>query len=246
MRLSPTFVKGVIKSMALRYLFFDLDGTLMDFDQSEAAAFAGAFAGEGFYTDDETLTTYRQISRKLWNALELGQITKEHLVVERFKQLFEHYDWDLDPVRMNDIYVSTLGVTGILYPNTLSLLEQLEGKVPMALVTNGVSKAQRGRLAGSGIEKFFTHLFISEEVGAEKPSPAFFTAALSACGIENPAEVLIVGDSLSADMRGGVNSGLKTCWFNPTGQQNSLNLPLDYQITSLDEVPAIVEKELEL
>lgn len=232
--------------MALSYLFFDLDGTLMDFDASEEMAFAGAFAGEGFFTDEENLITYRKISRRLWDALERGEIAKEHLVVERFRQLFEHYDWDLDPVHMNNIYVHTLGLTGIVFPGALELLEKLEGRLPMALVTNGVAKAQRGRMAGTGLEAFFEHLFISEEVGAEKPSPDFFEKALAVCGAENPAEVLIIGDSLTADMQGGVNSGLKTCWFNPHGHENSLDLPLDYMIKSLDEVLDIVEREMAL
>ena len=226
--------------MRFKYLFLDLDGTLLDFERSEALAFVAAFAGEGLFTDDAMYETYRAINNALWDAFEQGMVTKDHLVVERFRRFLAHYDSPVDPAYMNEVYINTLSFTCIEVPGARELLEALAGKIPMALVTNGVAKAQYGRVKNARMAPFFEHVFISEEIGAQKPDPIFFKKALEACGNPDPAEVLIVGDSLSADMRGGISSGLKTCWFNPKGLTDANNLPIDYTIDALDELLPII------
>lgn len=226
--------------MSFEAVFFDVDGTLLDFESSEELAFVGAFAGAGYYTDEDALKMYRSISKKLWLDFEKGLITRQQLFHERWSKLLAHLKFDIDPGYMNDIYINTLSLSGILFEDALPMLDELYGRVPMSLMTNGAAKAQHGRIKAAGMEKYFEHIFISEELGVQKPNPAFFSRSLEACKISDPSCALIVGDSLSADMAGGAASGLKTCWINRNGAETPTDIRIDYEVDSLLKIPSII------
>ncbi|MDX9954606.1 MAG: HAD-IA family hydrolase [Anaerolineae bacterium] len=133
-------------------------------------------------------------------------------------------------------YLERLGQAGHLLPGAVALLEALSGKIGLALITNGIAAVQRSRLACSDLERYFDAVIISEEVGAAKPDAAIFDAAFAAMGCPPKATVLMVGDSLTSDITGGIAYGLDTCWFNPQAKPRPVGLQLRYEIRRLDEI----------
>ena len=223
-----------------RWLLFDIDGTLFSYTRAEAFAIEETFRNFAVPFQPAYLETYQAVNGQIWQQLEQGTITPDALKVRRFEQLFDHLALSLDAAAFSERYLENLGRAAFLLPEALSTVRALHAHYPMALVTNGLSKVQRARLAGSEIEPFFSHAFISEEVGAAKPDQAYFTFVFQQLGNPNPAEVLIIGDSLTSDMRGGQDFGIATCWFNPAGQPLTDGLAPTYQIAHLSALLPIL------
>lgn len=229
--------------MAYRDLILDADGTLFDFARSEAAALARTLAPEGIAVDDSLLALYRAVSLELWQALERGETTPERLRVERFARLADRGDLRFDVARAAAVYVEELAHGVDLLPGAeeaLAALAELVTPARMLLATNGLAAVQRRRFARSSIRHYFADLVISEEIGVAKPRAAFFAEALRRLGDPPRDGVLVVGDSLSADIAGAAAAGLDACWFNPQ------RLPLAdghrprFVIADLAELPAVV------
>ena len=226
-----------------KVILWDVDATLLNFEKAEEAGIRGCFKkynlGE---CTDEMLEVYKKINRGYWQAMERGEIEKPVLLVKRFEDFLNAYGLDSSVAAgFNELYQILLGETVVFYENALETVRALKGKVLQCAVTNGTKVAQDGKLRNSGLDKEFDHVFISEVVGIEKPNKGFFDAVFAEIGSFDKDEVLIVGDSLTSDIQGGVNAGIKTCWFNPKGVENTSKLKPDYVIKDIGEVSEIVK-----
>ena len=226
-----------------KVILWDVDATLLNFEKAEEAGIRGCFEkynlGE---CTDEMLENYKVINRGYWQAMERGEIEKPVLLVKRFEDFLNAYGLDSSVAAgFNELYQILLGETVVFYENALETVQALKGKVLQCAVTNGTKVAQDGKLRNSGLDKEFDHVFISEVVGIEKPNKGFFDAVFAKIGEYAKDEVLIVGDSLTSDIRGGLNAGIKTCWFNPKGVVNTSKLKPDYEIRDIGEVLEIVK-----
>jgi len=226
-----------------KVILWDVDATLLNFEKAEEAGIRGCFEkynlGE---CTDEMLENYKVINRGYWQAMERGEIEKPVLLVKRFEDFLNAYGLDSSVAAgMNSLYQILLGETVVFYENALETVQALKGKVLQCAVTNGTKVAQDGKLRNSGLDKEFDRVFISEVVGVEKPNKGFFDAVFAEIGEFSRDEVLIVGDSLTSDIQGGVNAGIKTCWFNPKGVVNTSALKPDYEIRDIGEVLEIVK-----
>lgn len=226
-----------------KVVLWDVDATLLNFERAEEAGIRGCF--ERYHLGectDEMLEAYKKINRGYWEMMERGEIEKPVLLVKRFEDFLRAYGLDVSVAAdVNALYQVLLGDTVVFYDHALETVQALKGKVLQCAVTNGTKVAQDRKLKNSGLEKEFDHIFISEVVGMEKPNKGFFDAVFAEIGEYSGDEVLIVGDSLTSDIRGGVNAGIKTCWFNPKGVANTSNLKPDYEIRDLEEVPGILK-----
>jgi len=226
--------------MEYRWLLFDADGTLFDYDRAEAQALRLTFEAAGHDFRPAYAEAYRRINATMWRELELGQISPERLRTRRFALLFEEAGLDLDPEEFGRAYLRNLALGTDLVDGAEETVRALHGRVGLALITNGLQEVQRPRLAGSSIGGCFDAVVISEEVGAAKPDPAIFQVALARMGHPRRDEVLMVGDSLTSDVAGANRAGIDVCWFNPTGLPLPPGLEARYQIRDLSELVALV------
>lgn len=206
--------------MNYRWVFFDADGTLFDFDAAQAAALDRTWRSLDLDPVVDLLERYQRINLDLWRRYEQGLVSQDHVRMERFAALLENVGES--PHRTEDVaqeFTANLSTEGQLFEGAKDLLGDLGSRFSMALVTNGLAEVQRGRIACSGIGHYFNTVIISSEVGAAKPAAEFFDAAFAASGDPDRDEVIIVGDSLSSDIQGGHDYGIATCWFNPDGNE---------------------------
>lgn len=219
--------------MRYQYLLSDNDNTLMDFDMAERKALCDALRAKGLPHGDEVFHTYHEINRALWEALERGETTQAKLKIERFAQLIAHYGWEgVDAPALAMDFQEKLSTHADLLPGALHLLETLHGKMKIALVSNGVSKTQRGRLAVCEFTHLLDAVVISEEIGVSKPNPAMVRSALTALGCTDPSQAVLFGDSLTADIACARNAGIDSIWLNMHGK--SSDQPT-YEVHSLQE-----------
>jgi 2-haloacid dehalogenase len=226
--------------MEYKWLLFDADGTLFDYDRAEASALCKTLEQFGVPFTPERLNTYQRINKQLWQALENGLITPGALGVRRFELLFEELQLDLSPHNFSLAYLEQLGTCSELIAGAVEILQTLHTRYQFAIVTNGLKAVQRSRLACSPIRDYIAEMIISEEVGASKPDRAIFDAAFERIGRPLKSEALMIGDSLTSDMEGGHRYGIDTCWYNPTDQSQSVGLEITYQIRSLRELADIL------
>ena len=226
-------------------ILFDADNTLLNFDAAESKALADTLVNYGIEPDAETVQIYRTINEELWRQLEKGQLRREKLMSERFTRFLKAVDAAGDGAEMNRYYLEQLSLhPDLASPEVLDVLRELSEVATLAVVTNGFQKVQSRRLAESGVGNFLEDVFVSEKLDAEKPNRKIFDAALRALGVENREHVLMVGDSLTSDVQGGINAGLDTCWFNPHHQENPGKILPTYEISSLEELyPLVMEEE---
>jgi 2-haloacid dehalogenase len=222
--------------MKYKWLLFDADGTLFDFNSAEASALCKALGQFGVPYTPERLTTYQRINNQLWRELENGLITPGVLGVRRFELFFEELQLDLSPHSFSQAYLEQLGTCSELIAGAVEILQTLHTRYKLAIVTNGLKAVQRSRLACSPIRDYIAEMVISEEVGAAKPDLAIFDAAFERIGRPLKSEALMIGDSLTSDIEGGYRYGIDTCWYNPTNQSQSVGLDITYQIGSLSEL----------
>ncbi|HEY6404280.1 MAG TPA: YjjG family noncanonical pyrimidine nucleotidase [Blastocatellia bacterium] len=222
--------------MKYKWLLFDADGTLFDFNSAEASALCKTLGQFGVPYTPERLTTYQRINNQLWRALENGLITPGVLGVRRFELFFEEIQLDLSPHSFSHAYLKQLGTCSELIAGAVEILQTLHTRYKLAIVTNGLKAVQRSRLAYSPIRDYIAEMVISEEVGAAKPDLAIFDAAFERIGRPLKSEALMIGDSLTSDIEGGYRYGIDTCWYNPTNQSQSVGLEITYQIGSLSEL----------
>ena len=193
----------------------------------------------------ELLHTYSVINQSLWELLEKGGITQSVLRVRRFELFLEKIGCDFDAPAMATAFTDSLGRQGVPLEGAFEAVERWSKLVPVIIVTNGISKVQHGRMDNCPIAPFLSGLVISEEVGAAKPDPKMLEIGMEMAKITDKRRVLMLGDSLSSDIAAAANAGIDACWFNPKWMENKKGLPVAYEITSLDEVDAILSGKKE-
>lgn len=225
----------------IRYVLFDVDDTLLDFGKAEAAAIRKTFERIGISVTDELIRRYSEINAQQWSRFEKGEITREKLLTERFDILFSELGINVPSEMAQASYEYLLGIGHYFVDGAEELLEALKDKYELYIVSNGNASVQDRRLKSAGIIPYFKDIFISERVGFNKPSAEFFEACFERIPGFEKDKAVIVGDRLSSDILGGINAGVKTCWFNPRGDAPDPDIPADYEIKHLNELPALLE-----
>ncbi len=221
-------------------ILWDIDGTLLNFLKSENAAIKECFriCGIGECTD-EMVTVYSEINDGYWRMLECGKIEKPVLFLRRFEDFFKRYGIRCDAAEFNLLYQKTLGNHIFFNDNSYELVKSLKGKVRQYAVTNGSFTAQDRKLRKSGLDGLLDGIFISDTVGAEKPSAEYFDRVFSQIP-ESREEVILVGDSLTSDIRGANNAGIACCWYSPEQRPLPEELRIDYVINDLNRINDIL------
>ena len=227
-----------------KIIFWDVDNTLLSFDAQERNALKKCFLefnlGE---LTEEMLEAYIKINVSYWEALERKEITRNEVLHNRFDDFFKLYDLHASTYEFNKRYQEELGETIVFNDDAYNLVKSLKGKYLQYATTNGSLEAQNKKLNKSHLIDLFDGVFISELIGKDKPSKEYFDYVLNHVPSVDKDEMLIIGDSLTSDMLGGVNIGIKTCWYNPKHLDNKLNLKIDFEISSLNQVIDILENK---
>lgn len=223
--------------MQYPYMLLDFDGTILDSDVLERQALTLLFDQMGHPLTDEMVTYYHKLNIRYWARYEAGEITVEQLRRGRFEEMFADFGiWDCDPAEMNLNFIRHSATLGPMYEGTLEALKTLHGRCCMCMVTNGFTTTQYGKIAASGVGPFFDHIFIAEEMGTRKPERAFFRQVHDKLGNPPLEKMLMTGDSLMADILGGSNFGIDTCWINPGGAINETPIIPTYEIRQFSEL----------
>ena len=222
-----------------RWLLFDADNTLFDFDAAEESAITRTLTHYGIAADEEAKSRYRAANTALWAAFDRGEIDQEKLVVERFARFLAGEGRKGDPGEWNRAYLDRLAEGSVLLPGAEALCRALAGRYELSLVTNGVSYVQRRRLKASPLAPFFgERVYISGELGYRKPERRYFEKVLAGLRAE-PREVLVIGDSLSSDIQGAVNAGLDSVWINFRGNTPGTVRPT-YEVPGFDRLAELL------
>ena len=229
--------------MYYQAVLWDVDGTLLDFEKSERYGILSCmkeFGIEG--CDDAMLRRYAEINRICWEALERGEMTKQEVLVGRFRRFFAQEGIGCSNIEaFNELYQRKLGELFFENENSVALCRKLYGKLRQCVITNGTVEAQKEKLKGSGLGQYMDGIFISDEIGIEKPGIGFFRPVLELLRGIDPERILVVGDSLTSDMKGGNNIKARCCWYNPQKKKNTVGIRVDYEISRLWDVERILE-----
>ncbi len=227
----------------IRILLWDVDGTLLDFQAAERAALESLFRAFSLGTlKDEMIRRYSEINDGFWKRLERNEITRQEVLVGRFRVFFGEMGIPGELAEVfNERYQEKLGDTVVFRDDSFHLVESLRGRVRQYVVSNGTVVSQRRKLARSGLGEMMDGIFLSEAVGAEKPARAFFDAVFAQIPPAAGDEIMIVGDSLTSDILGGILAGIRTCWYNPEGKAVPEGMRIDHVIRDLREVLSCLE-----
>ena len=216
---------------------FDADDTLFHFDMAEEHAFKKVFNDAGLTYSDDILNLYRSISKVLWHKFENAEITKDELQFKRFHDLFAELNIDYNAKQMNDAYVLALGTGAYLIDGAEDICKSLtESGKRIYIITNGVAVTQKMRITSSVISGYISGLFVSEDVGFQKPQIEYFDYVLSHIPNIDQTSTIIVGDSLLSDIRGGIQAGIDTCWFNKNNEKNTTTFRPTYEVNRLIDI----------
>lgn len=223
-------------------ILWDIDGTLLNFKAAEKAAIQSLFQEYGLgECPEEMLQRYSGINKAYWERLERGEITKPEVLIGRFRDFFKAEGLD-DAIasEFNDKYQLRLGDTIVYCDDSFKIVESLRGRVKQYAVSNGTIAAQSKKLCLSGLGGLMDGIFLSEQLGVEKPNVEFFNKVFRAIDPVERSQVMIVGDSLTSDIRGGNNAGIITCWYNPESAVAAKEYRVNYEISDLHEIYQIV------
>ena len=225
----------------IRFVLMDLDDTILDFHRAEAAAVSKTLLRLGVEPTEQIVQRYSEVNAAHWRMLERGEITRQQVLTGRFRQLFSEIGADCDPEQTQQIYEAYLSQGHYFIPGAEQLLKDLYGQYLLYLVSNGNAAVQEGRLKSSGIEPYFEEIFISEQIGADKPSKAYFDLCFARIPDFDPVQAILIGDSPTSDILGGIHAGVKTCWFNPNHRPPHPEIQADYEIDHLSGFTAILK-----
>ncbi len=226
----------------LKTVFLDVDDTILDFRAAEAQALRGTLENLGLDPTPEAAALYSRINARQWELLEEGLLTREQVLTRRFDILFGELGVERSSSEAKKLYERLLSQGHWFMPGAEALLDALCGKYDLYIVSNGTGVVQDGRIASAGIARYFKDIFISERIGFDKPRREFFDACFARIPGFERERAVIVGDSLTSDIRGGINAGIRTCWYNPWGKQRREDIVPDHEITHLEELPALLEE----
>jgi 2-haloacid dehalogenase len=225
--------------LSYQIILFDADDTLFDYSKSESFALTNAFKLIGIECSNNIVQSYRFINQQLWYDYEKGIIELELLRSERFKRLFAEHDLmtELNADDFSNNYIKYLGEGTFLIQGAVDICNYfLSHGIRIAVITNGIKEVQLGRINKSELSTSFEHIIISEDAGFQKPHRGIFEYAFNKLNFQDKSKVLIVGDSLSSDIQGGINYGIDTCWFNPNRKVNSTGIKPTFEINKLEEL----------
>lgn len=223
-------------------VLLDIDDTLLDFHKAEATAVARCFRELGIPDTPEVITRYSQINKSQWELMEEGVITRDQVLLRRFELLFAELGVQASGELARDTYEAYLAVGHWFMPEAEELLDTLYGNYDLYIASNGTGAVQAGRIASAGIEHYFKEIFISEDIGANKPEKAFFDRCFARIPGFDRERCIIVGDGLGSDIRGGINAGIRTCWYNPKGRPGREDIRADHEIRRLMELPKLLKE----
>ncbi len=230
--------------MAYSILFLDADNTLFDYEAAEMYALQSTCEAFGLQFDERVLQQYKEINAEMWRCFERGEIKAEAINLKRFDQFLARLFSSKDTAEFSTTYLSFLSKADFLIPGALDVVRRCSASAQLALLTNGLESVQKSRLSRSPLRDFFTAVVISEEVGYRKPQPEIFEIAASSFSDFDKTEVLMVGDSLSSDIKGAMNYGIDSCWYNPADEQLPQEYEPRYCIRRLEELQPIINEGL--
>ena len=225
----------------IEIVLWDVDGTLLDFNAAEKAAIRTLFSEFGLgECTDAMLSRYSEINTAFWKRLEKNELSREQVLIGRFEQFFGEYGIDAGLASaFNEKYQLSLGDTIVYRDDSLNVVKALKGKVKQYVVSNGTVAAQTKKLERSKLGELMDGVFLSERLGIEKPNIRFFEKVFSEIRPDDLSKVMIIGDSLTSDIRGGMNAGIKTCWYNPGRKPVPEDYRPDYVISDLHELETL-------
>ncbi len=223
--------------MKYSVVLFDADGTLFDFHQAEEVAFQAVLKEvETDRSFNELFDIYLHENHKIWRELEKGEITQEKLKFERFERFIDKSGISADAQTLANTFMSTLSGTSILYEDALDIVKQISKEYRVAIVTNGLEEVQTKRVRNSILKSHVECTVISDEIGIQKPDPKIIDHTLEKMGHTSKSDVVIVGDSLTSDIQGGINAGIDTVWYNPYNKKNDTDITPTYTIKTLSQL----------
>ena len=225
----------------IEFLFIDLDDTILDFHKAEHVALGKTLSFFGLEPNESVLARYSQINKEHWERLERKELTREVLLVSRFEQLFREFGLSVEAVLCARTYEKNLSTGHYFLPGAREAVERLSQKYRLYLASNGTSHVQAGRLESANISHFFERIFISQEIGANKPDPVYFQRSFAQISDFDVQRAMIVGDSLTSDILGGKQVGMRTCWVNAAGKAHPEDIAPDYEIQSLSQLESLLE-----
>ena len=227
--------------MKYEILLFDADHTLFDFNKSEYCALKEALEFYSLPSTDDVIERYSVINVKYWKMLERGEIDKKSLMLARFVEFAREYGFEERAEELSDLYMSNLAHEAHLFDGALEMIEELSKKYRLFIITNGVKSTQDGRFGLSPITKYFEKILISEVIGAEKPSKEFFSAVENGIDGYCREKAIVIGDSLSSDIKGAINSEIDCIWYNPSKKEAPEGWNITYTVSDFDEILAILK-----
>lgn len=228
--------------MKYEVILFDADETLFDFRKSEREAFKNTMIEFGIeYDENYHLKIYQDINTAIWKEFEEGLITQAKLKIERFKRLSNKLKINFDEILFAKSYMKHLGNGSFLYDDSVDLVETLSKNHKLSIITNGLTAVQENRIRKSIISHHFKDIVISEEISVSKPNPEIFEHALKNINHTDKSKVLMIGDSLTSDIQGGINFGIHTCWYNPNKLVNKSGIKPTYEISNFNELKVLLQ-----
>lgn len=224
----------------IEFLFLDLDDTILDFHKAERIALSKTLLHFGIDPTEHVLGRYHLINKSCWEALEKGQLTREQVVVRRYELLFAELGAACDAEAVTALYTENLAIGHYFLPGAEEAVAALSQKYRLFLASNGTASVQAGRMTSANLYRFFEKTFVSQELGYNKPAKAFFEACFAQIPGFDPAKTMMVGDSLTSDIQGGINAGIRTCWVNP--EHRTGHIKPDYEIESLSQLEDLLER----
>ena len=226
----------------IEFLFLDLDDTILDFHKAERIALAKTFRAFGADPTETVLNRYHVINKEHWERLERREITREQTLLGRFQALFQEMGIPVDPEAVAREYEKNLAIGHYFLPGAEEAVASLSEKYELYLASNGTASVQKGRLTSANLYRYFRQVFVSQEIGYNKPSREYFDACFARIPGFDRKKAMIVGDSLTSDILGGKNAGIKTCWVNPSHAPGRADILPDYEIEALSQLEALLDQ----
>ena len=225
----------------IEFLLLDLDDTILDFHKAERIAIAKTIRQFGVEPTEEVLARYHVINKWHWEQLELGKLTRSEVLENRFGVLFAELGVQADKTACARAYEKNLSIGHYFLPGAEEAVDSLSKQYRLFLVSNGTASVQKGRMTSANLYRFFEKVFVSQEIGHNKPSKAYFDACFAQIPDFDPEKAIIVGDSLSSDIKGGINAGIRTCWVNPDKLPGRPDIRPNYEIAGIYQLEELLK-----
>ena len=225
----------------MSFCFLDLDDTILDFQKAEHVALSKTLRGFGLEPTETVLKRYNLINKAHWEALERKELTREQVLLGRFQVLFEEMGISAEPVKVARAYEHNLSIGHWFLPGAEEAVARLSRKYKLYLTSNGTASVQKGRMTSANLYRFFENVFVSQEIGVNKPAVEYFEKCFAQIPGFDKTKAIIVGDSLTSDILGGQNAGIATCWVNPHHKQGRPDIRVDYEIEALSQLEDLLE-----